>query len=119
MRDAATIAKLYIELWNETDPKRRAKVLEAEWDANATYVDPMMRGSGLGEIDRLVGGVHAQFPGYRFKLITQPNGFGEFVRFSWSLGPVEGDAPIEGSDVVAMKGDRITQVIGFLDKVPQ
>jgi hypothetical protein len=78
-----------------------------------------MRGSGIGEIDRLVGGVHAQFPGYRFKLITQPDGFGEFVRFSWSLGPVEGDAPIEGSDVVAMKGDRISQVIGFLDKVPQ
>jgi hypothetical protein len=119
MRDAATIASLYIELWNETDPKRRARVLAAEWEADATYVDPMMRGSGTEEIDSLVGGVHAQFPGYRFKLIAQPNGFGEFVRFSWSLGPAEGEAPIEGSDVVVVKDDRISHVIGFLDKVPQ
>jgi hypothetical protein len=119
MRDAATIAKFYIELWNEPDPKHRAEVLAANWVANATYVDPMMRGTGTTEVDSLIGGVHAQFPGYRFKLITQPNGFGEFVRFSWSLGPPEGDAPIEGSDVVVMRGDRISQVIGFLDKVPQ
>jgi hypothetical protein len=119
MRDAATIANEYIALWNETDPKRRAEALAAGWEGNPTYVDPMMRGSGTGEINGLIGGVHAQFPGFRFKLINQPNGFGEFVRFSWGLGPADGGAPIEDSDVVVMRGERISQVIGFLDKVPQ
>jgi hypothetical protein len=119
MRDAAAIAKYYIALWNETDPKRRAEVLADEWEENATYVDPIMRGSGIEEVDSLVVGVHARFPGYRFRLTSQPNGFGEYLRFSWSLGPADGDAPIEGSDVVVMKGNRISQVIGFLDKVPQ
>lgn len=78
MRDAATIAKSYIALWNETDPKRRADALGTEWESNATYVDPMMRGSGIREIDSLVAGVHARFPDYRFRLITQPNGFDEW-----------------------------------------
>jgi hypothetical protein len=119
MRDAATIAKYYIALWNESDPKRRGEVLADEWEENASYVDPVMSGSGRGEIDRLVVGVHARFPDYRFRLTTQPNGFGDYVRFSWSLGPADGEAPIEGSDVVVMKGDRISYVIGFLDKVPQ
>jgi hypothetical protein len=119
MLDAAIVAKLYIELWNETDPKRRARLLEAEWEASASYIDPMMRGSGRGQIGDLIGGVHTRFPGYRFKLIHHPSGFDEFVRFSWSLGPAEGEAPIEGSDVVVVKGDKISQVIGFLDKVPQ
>jgi hypothetical protein len=119
MRDAATIAKDYIAFWNETDPKRRAEVLADEWEENASYVDPVMRGSGRGEIESLVVGVHARFPDFRFRLTTPPNGFGEYVRFSWSLGPADGDAPIEGSDVVVMKGDRVSRVIGFLDKVPR
>ena len=111
MRDVGTIANEYIALWNETDPKRLTDALAAGWEGDATYVDPMMRGSGPSEIASLIGGVHAQFPGLRFKLTNKPNGFGEFVRFSWSL--------VEGSDVVVMTGDRIGQVIGFLDKVPR
>src|SRR5271166_2785348 len=103
MRDVGTIANEYIALWNETDPKRLTDALAAGWEGDATYVDPMMRGSGPSEIASLIGGVHAQFPGFRFKLTNKPNGFGEFVRFSWSLGPAEGEAPIEGSDVVVMR----------------
>jgi hypothetical protein len=119
MGDAAAIAKYYIAFWNETDPRRRAEVFANEWEEGATYVDPIMRGSGGGEIESLVVGVHARSPDYRFRLTTQPNGFGDYVRFSWSLGPADGQAPIEGSDVVVMKGDRISHVIGFLDKVPR
>jgi len=78
-----------------------------------------MQGSGRQAIDALIAGVHARFPGFSFKLIDEPNGHANFVRFSWSLGPAGGEAPIEGSDVLVMKGGRIGEVIGFLDKVPQ
>src|SRR5271170_3887967 len=96
MQDAMTIAKDYIALWNETDSTRRAQALAETWENDATYVDPMMHGSGPKEIDGLIGAVHEQFPGFSFKLISEPNGHGEFVRFSWSLGPLGGAAPIEG-----------------------
>jgi hypothetical protein len=47
-----------------------------------------------------------------------PEGYGDHLRFGWSLGPASAAAPIEGSDVVTMHNGRIASVIGFLDKVP-
>jgi hypothetical protein len=51
-------------------------------------------------------------------LIGDANGHGDHVRFSWSLGPAGGEAPIEGSDVLTLESGRVASVIGFLDKVP-
>jgi hypothetical protein len=48
-----------------------------------------------------------------------PEGHGEFVLFSWRLGPAGAEASIEGSDVVVIADGRIARVIGFLDKIPQ
>jgi len=118
MTDARAIAENYIALWNETDPKRRQALIEKGWAENAVYVDPMMQGRGHAEIDGLVAGVQERFPNFRFNLIGKPDGFGDHVRFSWSLGPDNIDAPIEGTDFAVIKGDRIEAVTGFLDKVP-
>jgi hypothetical protein len=119
MRDPQTIAVEYIALWNETDPGRRGRLFADGWDGDAVYVDPVMRGSGRSEIDGLVAGVQARFPGFSFQLSSVPNGHSDYVRFSWRLGPAAAEAPIEGSDVLEMKDGRIARVIGFLDKVPQ
>lgn len=118
MNDARHIAENYIAVWNETDSAKRAAQLRQNWSNAAVYTDPMAKASGSVEIDALIGGVQARFPGFRFALTSDPNGHGEFIRFSWSLGPAGTEAPIEGSDVVVMHGERIGQVIGFLDKVP-
>jgi hypothetical protein len=77
-----------------------------------------MRGDGLEQIDALIAAVHARFPGFRFALANGADGHGDHVRFSWSLGPGGGDAPIAGSDVVELRDGRIARVIGFLDRVP-
>jgi len=118
MRDAKTIASDYIALWNETDRAGRGRLLSRGWAEDAVYVDPLMTGSGPREIDGLVAGLQARFPGFAFRLTGTPDGHGDYVRLSWGLGPEGADAPIEGSDVLEMKGDRIGRVIGFLDKVP-
>jgi hypothetical protein len=111
-------AEDYIRLWNECDPALRKRLLENGWTSDATYVDPMARAAGREEISTLVGSVQQRFPGYTFKLTSKPDGHGEHLRFSWSLGPANGEAPIAGSDVVTTKGERIAGVIGFLDKLP-
>jgi hypothetical protein len=118
MTDMHRIAADYISLWNEKDASRRARLLGEQWTDGATYVDPLASAAGPDEIGAYIGGVHARFPDYRFALKGEASGYDGHVRFSWTLGPAAGEAPIEGSDVVSLAGGRITKVIGFLDKVP-
>lgn len=118
MPDPQTVAARYLQAWNETDPDRRARLLRDGWAEDARYVDPLANVRGVHEIDGLIAGVQARFPGFRFALLGEPNGHGEHVRLSWSLGPAGVPAPIEGSDVVELQQGRIARVIGFLDRVP-
>jgi hypothetical protein len=119
MTDFNRVARDYITLWNETDADRRARMLGEHWAADATYVDPLAKAAGPEEIGAYIGGVHQRFPDFRFALLGEAEGHGDHLRFSWTLGPAAGEAPIEGSDVITLTGERIAQVIGFLDKVPQ
>ncbi|WP_424810592.1 nuclear transport factor 2 family protein [Roseococcus sp. YIM B11640] len=112
MSDASQVAEDYMALWNEADSGRRRAMLAKSWTEGAKLADPFARCQGHAEIDALIGGVQSRFPGIRFALTTPADGFGEFVRFSWGAGPVE------GSDVLMMEGGKIASVIGFIDKMP-
>ena len=87
MHDAAAIARTYVDTWNEPDEARRRSMLSRHWTEDASYVDPLMRGEGEAQISGLVGAVQQRFPGFRFALTGTPNGHGDVVRLSWSLGP--------------------------------
>jgi hypothetical protein len=113
-----TIAQRYIAAWNETDVGRRRALIAETWAEDATYVDPLMTGRGHAEVDALMGAVQQRFPGFRFALIGQPDGFGDKVRFSWGLGPDGAEAPIKGTDFVQVEDGRLKSVTGFLDQVP-
>ena len=120
MTDPRNIAERYIALWNEVDAGTRSELFAMDWASDATYVDPLMAGTGAAEIDGLVAGVKARFPSFAFKLIGKPDGHGDHVRFSWTLGPGDFvDAPIEGTDIVQLRDGRIQSVTGFLDRMPQ
>jgi hypothetical protein len=121
MTDAGHIAECYIAAWNETDAEVRQRLLADTWTPDATYVDPVQRGQGLDEINAMIGAVHDRFPGFAFTLAGEPDGYGDYVRFSWGLGPVGArgvEAPIQGSDVAMLNGGRLRSIIGFLDRVP-
>jgi hypothetical protein len=116
--DADHVAEHYIAVWNETDESRRLKLLETHWADDAHYVDPIMQGSGRTQISALVGGVHQRYPGFRFALKGRPDGHGEQLRFSWTLGPSGSEDLIEGTDFVQLEAGKLRSVTGFLDKVP-
>jgi hypothetical protein len=119
--DSTSVAKAYIEVWNETDRARRMSQLQRHWAADAHYVDPMMSGAGIEQISELIAAVHSRFPSFQFTLLGEPDGYADHVRFKWSLGPqglAAQDAPIKGSDVVVLRSGRLHSVIGFLDEVP-
>jgi hypothetical protein len=118
MSDPAHIAERYIAVWNETDAQRRQRLLADTWTPDATYVDPLQQSQGLDQISAMIGAVHDRFPGFTFALHGEADGYGDYVRFSWGLGPAGADAPIKGSDVAVLTGGRLCSIIGFLDQVP-
>jgi len=118
MQDPTLVARRYLDTWNETDPARRARRLDEAWSPHVRYADPLMQGEGHAQMDALIAGVHQRFPGFRFELLGTPDGHGDHVRFSWSLGPAGAEPPVKGSDVVELEHGRIARVIGFLDQVP-
>lgn len=118
MTDPATVARSYIELWNERSAARRRELFGRTWTADARYVDPLMSGEGHDGVDALIAGVQQRFPDFTFKLIGEPNGYGDHVRFSWGLGPDGVDSPIKGTDFAVLEDGRIKNVTGFLDQVP-
>jgi hypothetical protein len=119
MTDAQTLAQRYIASWNEVDGATRRRLIDGLWTENARYADPMMNADGRDGITSLIGGVHSQFPGYRFALTEPVDGHGPYVRFSWSLSPGDGQAVARGTDFATVAPDgRLAQVTGFLDQAP-
>jgi hypothetical protein len=118
MTDAVNIAERYIDLWNETDAQNRRKMIASAWTEDAIYVDPLMKGQGHGEIDALIGAVHQRFPGHRFTLKGTPDGHGDRLRFSWTLGAPDAAPVAHGTDFAVVAADgRLRSVSGFLDSV--
>ena len=119
--DALEVAHNYIACWNEIDSDRRRALLETHWQAEAGYIDPLMTGGNLLEVEALIAAVQQRFPGHSFTLKDGAEGHNGRVRFSWSLG--DNNAPgrpaiAHGTDFVTLGDDgKIAQVTGFLDQV--
>jgi hypothetical protein len=118
MTDLETIARNYIAAWNEADAEARQANLEAAFTGDVSYRDPIMQGDGHRGLAALIEGVQQQFPGFRFSLKGNPDGFADNIRFSWTLGPQGTESIIEGTDFGIVENGRLKSVTGFLDKVP-
>lgn len=118
MEQTEQIVERYFAVWNEEDAVRRRELIVTTWTEDATYVDPLMRGDGHAGIDAMVGGVQAQFPGFRFRRTGEVDAFADRVRFGWELGPAEGTAVAGGVDFGEIAGDRLRSVTGFLEFAP-
>jgi hypothetical protein len=118
MLEPLSIATAYLDTWNQRSAAQRQALLDRHWNDDARYVDPLMSGHGTTQIGGRMAAVQQRFPDYRFALLGKPDGHGDYVRLSWSLGPDAGEAPIEGSDVVRLRDGRIAEVIGFIDRAP-
>ena len=119
MNDFTEIAERYIAMWNETHPTARRALVDELWAADARYVDPMVEITGRAAIDATVAAVQHQFAGLEFRLAGNVDAHHQQARFGWELGPAGDDALIVGFDVAERDAaGQLTQVLGFLDKVP-
>ncbi|MEU3511138.1 nuclear transport factor 2 family protein [Streptomyces longwoodensis] len=110
----------YFEAWNAREPETLAKAVAAAWATDGTYTDPLADVRGHEQIRAAVSAAHAAFPGFVFRLSGAVDGHHDTARFSWELvSEADGSAPVAGFDVITLDGeDRITSVLGFLDRVP-
>src|SRR3546814_8545133 len=105
-------------MWNETDAGRRRALIAGLWAADATYVDPLMRGEGVAGIDAMVAGAQQNFPGLVFSLAGKAEAVADRMRLSWHLGPVGGEAIAGGTDFASIAGGRFAAMTGFIDFAP-
>jgi hypothetical protein len=120
MTDLTTVVDRYFAVWNEPCATERAALIASVWTDDASYVDPLVSGSGSEGISALVNALHAQLPGHRFRLVGAIDGHHDRPRFAWELVGPGRDTPVfAGTDfgVIAADG-RLRSVTGFLDFVP-
>jgi SnoaL-like domain len=122
MNDAITPQDLvtrYLQVFNETDARRRAAIVSDLYAEECSYIDPLAAVSGRTAISDFVGAVQQQFPGVRFVLAGAIDAHHAQARFTWHAVAEGVKEPVAiGFDVVVHDGTRIRQVLGFLDKAP-
>ncbi|WP_375691174.1 nuclear transport factor 2 family protein [Pseudooceanicola sp. LIPI14-2-Ac024] len=119
MTDPRQIADAYIDIWNTADPAGRQAKIAALWTEDAQFADPVAQAAGRAEIAALIGTVRDTYPDMTFAVTGTPDGFGEMVRFGWSMA-APGTAPVvRGTDIATCRDGRIATVTGFFDLVPQ
>ncbi|MFI9557201.1 nuclear transport factor 2 family protein [Nonomuraea endophytica] len=119
MSDITELVQRYLAAWNQTDAEARRAELAKVFADDAVYTDPLVSVRGRDDLDATIAAVQGQFGGLVFSLGGAVDTHHDIARFTWHLGP-EGAEPLAiGFDVAVIGEDgRITQVLGFLDKVP-
>jgi hypothetical protein len=113
------VIERYLACWNETDAEKRRALIAEHWSERPRYTDPLVDVGGRAALDATIGAVQAQFPGFVFTAVGQPDSHHRQARFSWGLGPAGVEPVVIGSDVAVLDEDgRFDVVLGFLDKVP-
>jgi hypothetical protein len=119
VNDVTTTVDTYFAMWNETDPAARARLIELAWVSDGRYVDPLLEAEGHATLSDMVAGVHAQFPGHRFRRISGVENHHDQVRFAWELAAPDGTVTVAGLDVGELAGDgRLRRITGFFGDVP-
>jgi hypothetical protein len=116
---ATSLADAYVASWNETDPAKRLAAIARVWGERGAYRDPLMASDGHAGIDAMIAGVQAKFAGLVLKRTSKVDSHNGNLRFTWSLGPADGPAVVEGVDFCQLAPDgKLASVVGFIDKAP-
>ncbi len=119
MSDVITTVESYLSMWNEVDPERRARHIEAAWADDGYYLDPALEAKGHGALSDMVASVHERFPGQRFRRTTGIDTHHDRIRFGWELGDPEGAVTVAGVDVGTLADDgKLKAITGFFGELP-
>jgi hypothetical protein len=102
-------------VFSESDAEKRRKDIARLWAEDGVFIDPDSRYEGHSGIALAAEGVVKKFPNFIFTergAIVAYNGVG---KLDWGFGPAGAEAIVTGSDVLVMKGDKISALYAFVD----
>jgi hypothetical protein len=106
----------YFAMWNEPDDGSRRQAIAAAWTPGASYLDPLFSAEGADGLNALVAGLHAKYPGHRFRQTDPVNAHHDCARWGWQFVGPDGSVVAAGIDVARLAPDgRLAEVIGFFD----
>jgi hypothetical protein len=119
MTDPLGVVDRYVAFWNATDANERQRLADTTFSDNVSNHAPI---GVLRGVDELIG-FRNQFaqhsPGYQFRARSEPQTHHGRARLQWEL-VVDGKSFATGTDVLQLDdGDRITAIVGFLDRAPE
>ncbi|GAA2681262.1 nuclear transport factor 2 family protein [Nonomuraea recticatena] len=119
MSDVNEPVERYMAAWNETGAETRRTLVAQVFAEDVTYTDPLVAVQGRDSLDATIAAVQGQFKGLTFSLGAPVDAHHDIARFTWHLGAEGADPIVIGFDVAVIGDDgRISQVLGFLDRVP-
>lgn len=119
--DRATVDLLdtYFEMWRATDAGARAELVERAFTPSGRHVDPLADANGYAELQEMIAGVHAQYPGFTIERTSGIDQHGDQVRFAWKVDLADGTPLVAGIDVAELAPDgRLARVAGFWGDLP-
>jgi hypothetical protein len=109
----------YLQIFNETDARRRLALCAEVYAEDCAYTDPLASVRGREGISEFIGGVQKSFPGVAFVLEGAVDAHHEQARFTWHAVAAGRAEPVAiGFDVIVVEREKIRRVHGFLDKAP-
>jgi hypothetical protein len=119
MSDLAPTVDTYLDGWNETQPARRAELIDQVWSADGRLIDPPLDASGRAEISDMAQSLHAQFPDHYFRRSSAIDEHHGHFRFAWELVSSDGTVALTGLDVGELAPDgTIARITGFFGDLP-
>jgi len=105
MSDLTATVDTYLAAWNETDPARRAELVEQVWAPD-----------GISDMHAALQG---QFPGHRFRRASAVDAHHDRFRVGWELVGPDGAVALAGTDVGRLAEDgRLHSITGFFGDLP-
>jgi hypothetical protein len=119
MTNTTEIIDTYLAAYNEPDDEPRRELVARAFAEGGALVDPPIDGSGHEGISAMMGAVHQQYPGHRFRRASAVDEHHGYFRYGWELRSPEDAVVLEGTDVGFVDdAGRLARVIGFFGPLP-
>jgi hypothetical protein len=119
MTDLSETVDTYLSGWNETDPQRRATLIESVWAVSGRLIDPPNAATGQDEISDMAAALQSQFPDHHFVRTSGIDEHHHHFRFTWDLVASDGSIALSGVDVGELADDgTIVRITGFFGELP-
>ncbi|MFB6556346.1 nuclear transport factor 2 family protein [Streptomyces sp. NPDC056405] len=111
--DITTLVKKYIETWNILDADQRRAAIDALFTEDVEYVDNNVQIEGRAALDDYIAQTQKELAGAVFSLAGEVSSHHDLARFTWHVGPADGQPIAIGYDFAAVENGRVRRLYGF------